>query len=79
MLLVELCAEFRNESGSTALGDVKVKSIQPVCDIAHFFFRLLAAGAPNYFPNSFSGPKDVPSAAIAPFNVSKDFIWNPGL
>nr|CCQ42789.1 catalase homolog B [Leucosolenia complicata] len=30
------------------------------------------AGAPNYFPNMFNGPKDVPSAAISTFNVSAD-------
>ena len=29
-------------------------------------------GAPNYFPNSFSGPKNDPSAAISTFNVTGD-------
>jgi catalase len=29
-------------------------------------------GAPNYFPNSFGGPKNDPSAAISSFNVTGD-------
>lgn len=29
-------------------------------------------GAPNYFPNSFSGPKNDPSVAISSFNVTGD-------
>lgn len=29
-------------------------------------------GAPNYYPNSFGGPQNLPSAAISKFNVSGD-------
>ena len=29
-------------------------------------------GAPNYYPNSFGGPQNVPSAAISKFSVSGD-------
>jgi len=29
-------------------------------------------GAPNYYPNSFGGPQNVPSAAISRFWVSGD-------
>jgi len=29
-------------------------------------------GAPNYYPNSFGGPQNVPSAAISQFSVSGD-------
>ncbi|GFG37055.1 hypothetical protein Cfor_00749, partial [Coptotermes formosanus] len=29
-------------------------------------------GAPNYYPNSFGGPQDLPSAAISQFSVSGD-------
>ncbi|GFG40105.1 hypothetical protein Cfor_09356, partial [Coptotermes formosanus] len=36
-------------------------------------------GAPNYFPNSFSGPKNEPSAAISTFNVTGDVArYNSG-
>jgi len=29
-------------------------------------------GAPNYYPNSFGGPQNMPSAAISKFSVSGD-------
>jgi len=29
-------------------------------------------GAPNYYPNSFGGPINVPNAAISKFSVSGD-------
>jgi len=29
-------------------------------------------GAPNYYPNSFGGPQNLPSAAISKFSVSGD-------
>jgi len=29
-------------------------------------------GAPNYYPNSFGGPQNVPSAAISRFWISGD-------
>jgi catalase len=29
-------------------------------------------GAPNYYPNSFGGPQNVPSAATSRFSVSGD-------
>ncbi|XP_063240442.1 catalase isoform X3 [Bacillus rossius redtenbacheri] len=36
-------------------------------------------GAPNYFPNSFGGPKEDPSAAISKFSVSGDVArYNSG-
>lgn len=35
-------------------------------------------GAPNYYPNSFSGPKECPAAISPPFHVSGDVgRYNP--
>ena len=43
------------------------------CSIQIFLFwhsLVYAGSAPNYFPNSFSGPKENPEAALHVFNVS---------
>ena len=39
--------------------------VQNICALVYRVFFIILGGAPNYYPNSFSGPLDHPTHALS--------------